>query len=202
MDHRNRQPRVRNRGLRASWKRRCAGVSGKLRHQTMGTTRGQFLGGIVRLDCRGRKQASAPTRVEITIESLSIGISRFARDKRQEPTAEASMWRVGALAAHVRFGSKADICAAKTHVRFTPNSDRESGFPANGHVCFTPESGHVQRTRPCLLWANSGLMQCSKHHSIRRQARYCQTIPKSTYLDRHQLRCVSSEWLDRICKST
>jgi hypothetical protein len=23
-----------------------------------------------------------------------------------------------------------------------PNSDRESGFPANGHVCFTPESGH------------------------------------------------------------
>jgi hypothetical protein len=29
---------------------------------------------------------------------------------------------------NVRFGSKADMCAAKTHVRFTPNSDRESGF--------------------------------------------------------------------------
>ena len=29
----------------------------------------------------------------------------------------------------VRFGSKADICAATSHVRFTPNSDRESGFP-------------------------------------------------------------------------
>jgi hypothetical protein len=29
----------------------------------------------------------------------------------------------------VRFGSKADICSAPTHVRFTPNSDRESGFP-------------------------------------------------------------------------
>src|SRR5690242_11313513 len=27
----------------------------------------------------------------------------------------------------VRFGSKADICAAKRRVRFTPNSDRESG---------------------------------------------------------------------------
>jgi hypothetical protein len=26
----------------------------------------------------------------------------------------------------VRFGSKADMCAAKRHVRFTPNSDRES----------------------------------------------------------------------------
>jgi hypothetical protein len=25
-----------------------------------------------------------------------------------------------------------------------------------GHVCFTPESGHVQCTRPCLLWARSG----------------------------------------------
>jgi hypothetical protein len=33
------------------------------------------------------------------------------------------------LAANVRFGSKADICAAKSDVRFTPNSDRKSGFP-------------------------------------------------------------------------
>jgi len=30
---------------------------------------------------------------------------------------------------YVRFGSKADICNAKGHVRFTPNSDRKSGFP-------------------------------------------------------------------------
>ena len=29
--------------------------------------------------------------------------------------------------ANVRFGSKADIRAAISHVRFTPNSDRESG---------------------------------------------------------------------------
>src|SRR5262249_892259 len=33
------------------------------------------------------------------------------------------------LGVHVRFGSKADICSAKGHVRFTPNSDRKSGFP-------------------------------------------------------------------------
>ena len=54
---------------------------------------------------------------------------------------------------HVRFGSKADICAATSHVRFTPNSDRESQPPAKvmsalppkadmcgalGHVCFGP----------------------------------------------------------------
>ena len=29
----------------------------------------------------------------------------------------------------VRFGSKADMCVAKRHVRFTLNSDRKSGFP-------------------------------------------------------------------------
>src|SRR4029077_19548682 len=39
---------------------------------------------------------------------------------------------------NVRFGSKADICASK------------------GHVCFTFESGHVQCTSSCLLWAKSG----------------------------------------------
>src|SRR5262245_15533726 len=55
--------------------------------------------------------------------------------------------------AYVRFGSKADICAATSHVRFTPNSDRECGLPqtvmsalplkadmcgALAHVCFGP----------------------------------------------------------------
>jgi hypothetical protein len=29
----------------------------------------------------------------------------------------------------VRFGSKADMCSAKGHVRFTPNSDRKIGLP-------------------------------------------------------------------------
>ena len=53
----------------------------------------------------------------------------------------------------VRFGSLADICAAKSDVRFTPNCDRESGLPqqvmsalhlkadmctAQAHVCFGP----------------------------------------------------------------
>jgi hypothetical protein len=58
-------------------------------------------------------------------------------------------------ATNVRFGSLADICSAKGHVRFTPNSDGESGFPqtvmsalplkadmcsALGHVCFGPKA--------------------------------------------------------------
>jgi hypothetical protein len=33
------------------------------------------------------------------------------------------------VSANVRFGSKADMCGAKGHVRFTPDNDRESGFP-------------------------------------------------------------------------
>jgi len=48
----------------------------------------------------------------------------------------------------VRFGSKAHICSAKRHVRFTP------------------ESGHVQCNSPCLLWAKSGLMHCNKQPII------------------------------------
>jgi hypothetical protein len=44
----------------------------------------------------------------------------------------------------VRFGSKADICGAKSHVRFTPESD-------------------IKCDRwGCPLRAKSGLMQCSK----------------------------------------
>ena len=43
---------------------------------------------------------------------------------------------------NVRFGSRADIRSAI------------------GHVRFTPETGHVQCTSPCLLWANSG------HHRL------------------------------------
>jgi hypothetical protein len=33
------------------------------------------------------------------------------------------------MLADVRFGSKADIRTAKRHVRFTPDSDRESEIP-------------------------------------------------------------------------
>src|SRR5262245_11664270 len=59
------------------------------------------------------------------------------------------------LAQYVRFGSKADICTAPAHVRFTPNCDRESRHPqtvmsalppkadmcgALRHVCFGPKA--------------------------------------------------------------
>jgi hypothetical protein len=63
--------------------------------------------------------------------------------------------RVGPRARDVRFGSKADICAAKSDVRFAPNSDRKSVFPhkvmsalppkadicsATSHVCYGPKA--------------------------------------------------------------
>jgi hypothetical protein len=40
----------------------------------------------------------------------------------------------------VRFGSKADMCAAKRYVRFTPNSDRESGFPQRAMSALPPKA--------------------------------------------------------------
>ena len=52
------------------------------------------------------------------------------------------------IKADVRFGSKADICNAKRHVRFTP------------------KSGHVQCTGSCLLCANSGHAGGGAVHSI------------------------------------
>jgi hypothetical protein len=45
---------------------------------------------------------------------------------------------------HVRFGSEADMCAAKSDVRFAPNSDHESKHLPR-HVRFPPESGRVRR---------------------------------------------------------
>jgi hypothetical protein len=50
----------------------------------------------------------------------------------------------------VRFGSKADICGATAHVRFAPNSDRESGFTAKVVSALLPKAdtcsarGHVR----------------------------------------------------------
>jgi len=55
----------------------------------------------------------------------------FAQDERR-------LLDLGETAANVRFGSLADICSAKRHVRFTP------------------KSGHVQCNSICPLSAKSG----------------------------------------------
>jgi hypothetical protein len=41
---------------------------------------------------------------------------------------------------HVRFGSEADMCAAKSDVRFTPNSDRECRFPQKVMSALPPKA--------------------------------------------------------------
>jgi hypothetical protein len=40
----------------------------------------------------------------------------------------------------VRFGSLADICSAKRHVRFTPNSDRKSEFLQRAMSALPPKA--------------------------------------------------------------
>ena len=48
---------------------------------------------------------------------------------------------------HVRFGSEADICGATTHVRFAPNSDRESGLPPKVMSAIPPKADMCDATR-------------------------------------------------------
>jgi hypothetical protein len=47
----------------------------------------------------------------------------------------------------VRFGSCADMCVAIGHVRFAPNSDRESRHATNGHVRPVAKGGKVMDGR-------------------------------------------------------
>jgi len=42
------------------------------------------------------------------------------------------------------------MCSALANVRFTPESDRESGFPQKVMSAFPP-SGHLQRNLECPL---------------------------------------------------
>jgi hypothetical protein len=58
----------------------------------------------------------------------------------------------------VRFGSKADMCNAQAHVRFTPNSDRESG---HGRRTRRPD-----QTRACRAVGGGGL-DCELYAQIR-----------------------------------
>jgi hypothetical protein len=50
-------------------------------------------------------------------------------------------------ARNVRFGSKADMCSAKRHVRFTPNSDHESGHVPMVVSALPPKADILQFAR-------------------------------------------------------
>src|SRR5262249_37045208 len=66
---------------------------------------------------------------------------------------------------HVRFGSKADICNAKAHVRFTPESDRESGPPQTVMSALPPNASLTLVRLPNSASASSisstALLRCS-----------------------------------------
>src|SRR5262245_20335597 len=77
--------------------------------------------------------------------------------------------RAGVGAAVVRWSS-ADIATCPRHVRFGSKADIRG---AKRHVRYSPVSGHVQCTRLCPLWANSGhctiyWITSSGHQQLRR----------------------------------
>src|SRR5215475_5083740 len=96
---------------------------------------------------------------------------------------------------HVRFGSKADSCSAATHVRFTPNSDRESGLSqkstsalppkadmcgAHTHVCFGPiadscnaANGHYSINSSAIVRKFGGIVRPSALAVARLMTRRC-----------------------------
>jgi hypothetical protein len=53
-------------------------------------------------------------------------------------------------AINVRFGSKADIRSAIDHVRFTPNSDRKSGFPQTVMSALPPKADGSEKQMSAL----------------------------------------------------
>src|SRR5262249_17779738 len=91
----------------------------------------------------GARAVSVTTVFHFVLRLLSAIFGVERRSPRRRSGSHAGAKR------HVRFGSKADICTAPAHVRFTP------------------KSGHVRCTRLCPLWARSGLMRCNKKIVIR-----------------------------------
>src|SRR5262249_42704675 len=73
----------------------------------------------------------------------------FAAAKPPYGTLDAAEWAPSTA-------SKADICAATSHVRFTPNSDRESEFPQRAMSALPPKADMCGATRNVRFGPNSG----------------------------------------------
>jgi hypothetical protein len=58
---------------------------------------------------------------------------------------------------NVRFGSLANMCSAKLHVRFTPNSDRESGFPQSVMSALPPKGDMCDATTDVRFGPKAGI---------------------------------------------
>src|SRR5262249_35832527 len=57
-------------------------------------------------------------------------------------------------------------CAAHKLMSALPPIATAKATSARGHVCFTPESGHVRCNSPCLLWAKSGHEQSQQSNRL------------------------------------
>jgi hypothetical protein len=54
-------------------------------------------------------------------------------------------------------------CAPQNVMSALPPIATAKATCRDGDICFTPESGHVQRTSSCLLWANGGHASINTH---------------------------------------
>jgi hypothetical protein len=68
--------------------------------------------------------------------------------------------------ANVRFGSKADICAAKPHVRFTPDSDRDSGLPQTVMSALPPKADMCSATRDVCYGPKADITELGFHQRL------------------------------------
>ena len=111
----------------------------------------------------GGPTRNKPMRLIFPVSCARAAVALATRGQTQQDDelasphdrASASDMTMVERATNVRYGSEADICIAKRHVRFTP------------------ESRHVRRNSQCPLCANSGLMHRSKmsRYSITSSAR-------------------------------
>src|SRR5262249_27228297 len=63
----------------------------------------------------------------------------------------------------VRLWSKADICSAKRHVRFAPNSDRESGFPQKVESALPPKADMCGANRNVRFGPKADISDLHQH---------------------------------------
>jgi hypothetical protein len=66
----------------------------------------------------------------------------------------------------VRFGSKADICGATSHVRFTPNSDRKSEFSQKVMSALPPKADMCGATRDVRYGPKADIARKKKGHQL------------------------------------
>src|SRR5262249_55989918 len=64
---------------------------------------------------------------------------------------------------YVRFGSKADMCSARAHVRFTPNSDRESGHRQTVRSALPPKADMCSATRDVCFGPIADIATVANH---------------------------------------